>query len=766
MSEPNETLGREPIQLVEMLLPKCANTYGSAPCAATGSTGSECFNCRATCQSVDNYQARPLSHLTPDRTLTQGETGTTDFNGEVQYFVEVDMRIPLEPDGVVFEVGGTGTGAAIYFLSGNLIIRAGDGSSATPTGAARLSFDPSAYLGKTVKLITQWTYDTGVDCTVEAWIFDPVELELYSIGSATSSTDPTALFGTDGWGVGEVNSQIAGSETTTDYNGTIDAVYMYDAQTATLFADQNAYRQRLFLSRGVKGEPDVGQPILTCLGSVGTIGTKINLSGADDNYQPLGRRATLDFTVQDFTHSDIGQDPYVSTRLYDPFERSTFWRKWLARQKFGKVGARVRIYDGYAGQALSAYNRRGYVLEETKINEDGLSFYCRDELARTELLKAQVPAASPGSLDVAITDAQTSLTMSGDFTADYPASGTLRINDELMTYTSVAYADPTTTFSGLTRGTDGSTASAHDADDSVQLCRRLTGTVEEVITELLTVDAKIEAQLIDLSGLASEQAAYLNAYSLDTVVSEVTGVDTVLGWVCQEAGVYIWWDERQQQIRVKAIRAVSFDDIVKTFTHEGNIVAGTFRVMEKPRQRINSLTVYYNPIDFAGDLGEVANFANGLKVVNGTTSSVDQYGNVLQAKTLFSRFLNTNAEVAQTAARIANRYADVPFEARLVVDAKDRATWTGDIVYIDTPVIVNRDGLRDVRRWLIIEAEEIDPGHSVQYTVSDITLDGLIYTITENGIGTYTPELFALGNAFITDNNGLNSDGTEGARIS
>ena len=766
MSDPNETLGREPIQLVEMVLPKCANTYGVAPCQATGGVGSECFNCRATCQSVDNYQAQPLGHLTPDRTLTQGETGATDFNGEVQYFVEVDMRIPLEPTGVVFEVGGTGTGAAIYFLSGNLIIRAGDGSSATPTGAARLSFDPAAYLGKTVKLITQWTYDSGVDCTVEAWIFDPVELELTSIGSATSSTDPGNLFDTGGYGVGEVNGTIAGNEVTTDYNGAISELNMYDAQTATLFADQNAYRQKLFLSKGVKGEPDVGQPILPCLSSVGTIGTKINLSGADDDYKPLGRRATLDFTVQDFTHSDIGQDPYVSTRLYDPFERSTFWRKWLARQKFGKVGARVRIYDGYAGQPLSAYNRRGCVMEETKINEDGLSFYCRDELARTELLKAQVPATSPGSLDVAIDATQTTLTMNGDFTGDYPASGTLRINDELMTYTSVAYSDPTTTFSGLVRGTDGSTADAHDADDSVQECRRLAGTVEEVITELLTKDAKIEAQLIDLAGLASEQDAYLGAYSLDTVVSEVTGVDTVLGWVCQECQVYIWWDERQQQIRIKAIRAVALTDITKTMSHEDNIVAGTFRVAEKPRQRLNSLTINYNPIDFAGDLGEVANFANALKVVNGLNSRVDQYGNVLQAKTLFSRFLRTNAEVSQTASRIANRYADVPFEARLVVDAKDRAIWTGDIVYIDTPVIVDRDGLRDVRRWLIIEAEEIDPGHSVQYTVADITLDGLIYFITEDGIGTYTPELFALGNAFITDNNGFNPDGTPGARIS
>lgn len=767
MSEPNEDLGREPIELVEFVLPRCVNTYGTGPCTASGATGSECFNTRATCQDRPNYQARPLAHLTPDRTLAQGGTGTTDFNGLSQYFVEIDMRIPIAPDGVVFEVGSTTTGAAVYFLSGNLIIRAGDGTSATPTGAARLSFDPSDWLGKNVRLITEWTYDSGVSCTVEAWMFDPVELELVSLGSATSSTDPGNLFDTGGYGVGEINGTLAGSETAASYNGTINTLYMYDNQTATLFPDQEAYRNNLFIGRGQKGEPEVGRPVLSCLTGLGTIGTKINLSGADDDYKPLGRRATLDFTAEDFTHSDIGQDPYYATRLYDPFEQGTFWRKWIARQKFGKVGARVRVYDGYVGQPLSDYKRRGYVLEEVKIREDGLSFYCRDELARTELLKAQAPVASQGSLDVSITDVQTTLTMNGDFTDQYPASGTLRINDEIMTYTSVAYADPTTTFSGLVRGTDGSTASEHDADDQVQVCKRFTNlTVEEAITELLAVDAKIESQLIDLAGLAAEQLLYLGAYSINGLIVEATGVDTILGWISQETGVYIWWDERQQKIRIKAIRALAVSDITKRLTHEGSIVQGTFRVQEKPRQRLNVITIYYNPIDFAGDLSEVTNFSNSNKIVNGTNSSVDEYGNVIQTRTLFSRFLDTNAEVAQTGARLANRYADIPLEATIVVDAKDREIWTGDIVTISTPELTDALGNRDVRRWLIIDAEEVVPGHQVMYKLSDVTLDGLIYQITENGIGTYTAELFALGNAFITDNNGLNPDGTQGARIS
>lgn len=44
------------VTFIEIEIKKCSNTYGVAPCvAAVGVTGSEkCFNCRATCQDLDN----------------------------------------------------------------------------------------------------------------------------------------------------------------------------------------------------------------------------------------------------------------------------------------------------------------------------------------------------------------------------------------------------------------------------------------------------------------------------------------------------------------------------------------------------------------------------------------------------------------------------------------------------------------------------------------------------------------------------------------
>lgn len=58
------TVGREPLQIVEIVQPSCSLTYGSAPCEAViGTTGSiKCFNTAKTCQDISNYS--PLNTIT------------------------------------------------------------------------------------------------------------------------------------------------------------------------------------------------------------------------------------------------------------------------------------------------------------------------------------------------------------------------------------------------------------------------------------------------------------------------------------------------------------------------------------------------------------------------------------------------------------------------------------------------------------------------------------------------------------------------------
>lgn len=57
MTYASETAGisRTPVTLVKLTLDFCSNTYGVAPCTATGSSGNECYNTFPTCHDRTNY---------------------------------------------------------------------------------------------------------------------------------------------------------------------------------------------------------------------------------------------------------------------------------------------------------------------------------------------------------------------------------------------------------------------------------------------------------------------------------------------------------------------------------------------------------------------------------------------------------------------------------------------------------------------------------------------------------------------------------------
>jgi len=700
-----------------------------------------------------------------------GDTVTgADFTRNADFFLKADVTFKPNPDGCIFEIGSSADGAYLGVTGGELVWRAGDGTpnAASGTNTGRIAVNAESFAGKTLTLYAEIDFAASSTCNIKLWAFDPVELTLSLLGSDNYTDNASAWAASSDGGVGTIDVTIPTGEDASDFNGIIGVVSAYDSQADPgLDTSPDAYRERLLFDDGRKAKPSGGLYVLPLLMNTQTVGTRLNIAGTDGRYEPLGRRAFSSIDFADAPHSANVVDPYLSDRTYNPLARSTFWAKWLKRNKFGKTRAIVRLYHGYDGQALADMQRQTYVLDAASWARERTSMRCRDFLSLTEFRRAQVPAASTGKVGVALTDVATSLVMVGDTTDEYPAAGTIRIDDELITYTSRAYATSPneTTFSGLTRGTDGSEADAHEVDEGVQLCRRYTAArIDDVIEELVISDARVPGQVVDLAGLTDMYNDSLDAYTLTTVISEPTGVDQLIGEIAEQCSFYVWWNERSQIISFQAIKPLQ--SVSTTFTQEANIVGDTFELVERPKERVTTLSLFYNPRDFAGDLDKPTNFKNQLVVSNSTASGPDQYGTLPQTREIFSRWLTTEAQVNQTGSRYSVRYADVPTYVRFLVDAKDRATWVGDYIKIKHDELSDARGERDTsRRWLVIEAEETEPGHAQMIHAVDITLDGLIYVITENGIGTYTPELFEASNAFITDNNGLNPDGTPGATI-
>ena len=155
--------GREPIELVEMVLPKCANTYGTAPCTASGAPGSECFNTRATCQDPDNYRDIPDRHLTPDLTAVSGDIiGSGDLTRDDSIFASFDVRFASSPDGVIWEQGGSGTGTGLFVDGGNLIFETDS------TNTATISVSADQFAGKSVTLYVEIIFTPSTSCPLRS----------------------------------------------------------------------------------------------------------------------------------------------------------------------------------------------------------------------------------------------------------------------------------------------------------------------------------------------------------------------------------------------------------------------------------------------------------------------------------------------------------------------------------------------------------------------------------------------------------------------
>lgn len=522
----------------------------------------------------------------------------------------------------------------------------------------------------------------------------------------------------------------------------------------------------LFFSKGNVAERGVsGAPyIVPSLVSVSTAPTRINLSAASSDATGLGNRAVCTIRFKDLPHSDRVVDPYLSGRTYNPSKRGSFWTKWLRRNRY-RYNLTIRVYEGYAGQALSAMTKRSYIL--TSVNgpdEAGnVTVQGKDILAKLEERKAQAPEASPGELESDITASDTSLTLLGGTTEKYPATGTLRIGDELIAYTGRTGDANGLDFTGLTRGSDGTTAASHSAGETAQRCLRYTAqNVDDIVTNLLTVWAGIDASYIDTSSFTTERANYLSGYILSTVISEPVAVSTLVSELQEQCGFNIWWDERAELIKMKAVRGVNAEPPLLT---EGNhIVGGTFSIADQPRKRISQVWFHYDRRTPVAKLGDVASFKTVKIQADLPSESEEQYGEP-SIRQIFSRWISASGLALSTASKIVVRYSVVPRVAKFRLDAKDRGHWVGDQVRIKHKLDIDQFGEHEISTWTIIQAEEVVPGHQVEYLAEDTTLYGKITTILPNSAADYDPATATFTGAYIGDSNGLLSDGTPCARI-
>lgn len=522
---------------------------------------------------------------------------------------------------------------------------------------------------------------------------------------------------------------------------------------------------------------DTGLPkttiVIPSVLDVDTVPARINVGAGDNEAGPLGERAAVTVRLRDHPYHDRLVDKYWDERTYDAMARGTFWSKWLKRNPYHQ-GRSLRVREGYVGQTLAQMRVRHYIIERIEGPSNGeVSIVAKDPLKLVDAARALAPEPNTGVLDADISAVAGSLTLSPGGSPDgvgdeYASSGTARLGSELVTFNrGVGEA-----FTLTARGIRGTTAAAHSAGDLFQECLVIAGTrVDAVISDLLTTYGGLDPDFIPTADWDAEADLWCSGYNLTTVITEPTGVGKLLAEICEQAGVYIWWDDQDQEVKFRAVRPfyAPTDAAAVEISDDANVIAGSLKIERKTDERISQVWIYYDQINPTKSVDDETNYARRRRVRDADAESDQQY-NEARVKKIYARWLTSaNDAITLTVAnRILERFVDPPLVLKFLADAKESdQIRTGTVIEVTHRDLVDFTGAAEPELYQIISAEEIEPGHRVEYEARPYLFSTRFCFVMANGSPVYTAASSAqreTGGWIATDAVGM-SNGDEPYRI-
>ncbi len=755
-------VGRQPVQIVELDLDTCVHTYGTAPCtAAIGVTGTDrCYKARKTCQDPTNYLTDllwdPLNHgaavvfNAKQATLTASEVAlgslghdTGKWYAEVKIIAMTDrVYVGLACDTVGLSVGlGTDQNGWAY------------GSNGTKR---RYHILPPLAFGITYGAgdVVGIAFDASVG-TLTFFVNNVSQGSFVTLIPGTSGDSPVKFVAVGNGGIGTTTVELRALDDDFDYAPPAGYVAWGYATSVTTYRFSN-------LVLPPSSDPDfIAIPAVDSVSLAPTVIDPIN---------GIGKRASVMVSLNDFPHSDIGVDPYVSLRSYDPSTRGTYWTKLLARNPYYQNRI-IRVKIGYLvdGEAPDADNfqTRLYLLQriEGPDTQGMIRVTAQDPLKLLDDARAKGPVPNTGTLlaDISEVDFAAQLIPAGIGDAEYPTSGVMVMGQELAAFTRVGDA---VTFTS--RGANYTAAIAHQAGEPMQAAMVYSGqSITEVLYDLLVNRAGISSSYIDLDAWNEEVDTWLADYEIGTIVVKPTGLAQLVGELAQQCLFYIWWDERTHFINLKAIRPVH-NETVPTLTDASNVLADTQSVTDKPDDRKTQYWIFFGQKNPLEDLAKSWNYFAVVVAPDADAESTAEYGDS-RIGLVFSRWLpaTSRSEAERLSLRLLNRYRDNPKLYAFKLDAKDSSIWTGDVVEATIRSVVDFTGAPAPSQMQVLQVSETKPGSEYQYTLQDTQFKGRYAFWAPDDEGDYlaVSEADRERYAFWADDAEVMSDGAEGYRF-
>lgn len=777
--------GREPIQIVEIKQPRCALRYGNLPCRADVADAVLRTNYLLWSEQADNaYWTKAAITVAaddvtaPDGTLTADKINETtatanhdlrrlfSFTSGVQYCASFYARADERSNVMLFFASGAfGTNTYVRFDLASGTPASGVGAiddsgmedvgggwwrcwivaTATATASANINF---RLIDDTLSQNYAGTAGSGAH-------FWGMQIEIGDAPSTYKATTNATV------------SRIWGTGTQRCYNTywTCQDRESYDGSgsIAWRFAKPRAGVMPLYEESGdnIKTNP------LYMLSEVSTSPSRINVGSRRTGESPLGVRASCTASFQDAPFDDHVGDYYLDTRAT---VGGNFWAKLIARNSF-QPGWEMRVYEGYAGQALGDMQVRFYPVEKIDGPTTGGKVTVRglDPLQLSDKRRSQFPRTTDIKLRAAATAVQTTLDVvaaEADLTADFGNTGSrrfARIGSEIVQYSGYTGTAPDYTLTGVLRGALDTVAATHAVDDAVQRVGRYEDMrMYRIAKDLIENHTPIGSGYIDNTQWEAEGGRFLGLFKANTTIASPEDVEKLLGELCRDGLFSIWWDERQQTIPLLAVRPPQETPI--SLTDDLNVLKGTSEVKASPDDRMTRVSVFFKIVSPVAQLTDPTNYRRRDIRIAGEYELPQATGGEVREVQIFSRWIQTDAQALLVGSQLLLRYRDVPRYLSVTLDAKDRSIKIGDVADVTTGTVVDVNGNPVSTRWQVISFEEIKPGDTVRLDLQTYQFTGRFAYWMDNA----TPDYLSASDAqrakgfFWADADGRMPDGTEG----
>ena len=511
-------------------------------------------------------------------------------------------------------------------------------------------------------------------------------------------------------------------------------------------------------------------PSIPILQTVRTEATRLNIGAVREGESPFGLRGTISVTLEDFEFRNQFGDFYADERTV----KGSLGRLLLAWIGEAVPQLEMYLYTGTSEDAaLTDMTVRRYdVTNITPPSGGSWTISAIDPLGRAERKKAQFPPATDLRLQSNINATTTTISVSGlesDVSTSMGNDGFFygRIGSEVIRYTGYTGADGVWSLSGVTRGALGTQQGNHSLDDGMQRVGHYSRALYwQMVYDLLTNHTTIPASLIpytrdgDNPTWEREGFGYLSTLRGTGSFTEPRAVSEICAEAMRDGMFSIWWDERQQQIRMLANRQPTEEPV--SITERNAIVSSAIK--RTPDDRRTRVTIYYDRRDPTESLTDGKNYGTQRIRIDAEAEGANFADGTVRNLVWYSPLLRTDLNALLVQAAFLIRYRETPRYIELTLSDKDSGLGVGDVIFVTSYDEIDTLGNPATEPWQIIEWQETEPGFSYRVLAQSFILFERPAFIMANDAPDFASATDAQKEdaCYMTENDGTMPDGSTG----